>query len=220
MNDYAIAETAESMLVAGEIEPVIIVGFGVDMSFGVNSGETVSEFETATGKRFMCGRYSDFIIDELIPYIDSRYATDAARGGRFIDGYSMGGFSALHNAFLNPSLFSKVGGHSPSLFVEDFPRQNRIRLALSDAGGPGGARPDLHRASCRPFRAVGVFGRGGGGKRRRAEPVRGAAAGRSRRGVCGAVPFAQPGELRREHAGVPEVLRGAELSSPLDSTTA
>lgn len=33
----------------------------------------------------------------------------------------MGGFAALHNAFLHPSLFSKVGVHSPSLFVEDFP---------------------------------------------------------------------------------------------------
>ena len=26
-----------------------------------------------------------------------------------MDGYSMGGFAALHDAFLHPSLFSKVG---------------------------------------------------------------------------------------------------------------
>lgn len=33
----------------------------------------------------------------------------------------MGGFAALHNALLHPALFSNVGGHSTSLFVEDFP---------------------------------------------------------------------------------------------------
>lgn len=121
MNEYAIATTAEAMLAAGEITPIIIVAFGTDSRFGINSADTVSTYETSSGKRSRCGRYSDFIITELIPYIDNHYATVAAKEGRFIGGYSMGGFAALHNAFLHPSMFAKAGGHSPSLFIEDFP---------------------------------------------------------------------------------------------------
>lgn len=121
MQEYGAAETAAAMLEAGEIAPVIIVGLGTDGSFGINSAEETGSVETASGKGFAEGRYADFILEELIAYIDGAYATLAERDGRFIGGYSMGGFAALHNAFLRPALFSKAGGHSPSLFVGDFP---------------------------------------------------------------------------------------------------
>jgi enterochelin esterase-like enzyme len=48
------------------------------------------------------------IIQELIPSIDARYRTIASRGGRAIDGFSMGGAGALTLALKHPDLFSSV----------------------------------------------------------------------------------------------------------------
>jgi enterochelin esterase-like enzyme len=48
------------------------------------------------------------IIQELIPYIDSEYKTDAICVGREISGFSMGGGLAFYYAVKYPELFSKV----------------------------------------------------------------------------------------------------------------
>ena len=69
--------------------------------------------------------YSDFIdgtkpvesviIQELIPHIDQTYRTVGTRETRAIEGFSMGGFGALHLGFKYPSLFGSVTGisHAP-----------------------------------------------------------------------------------------------------------
>lgn len=48
------------------------------------------------------------IINDLIPHIDARYRTIANRRGRAIEGFSMGGWGALHLAFKYPQLFGAV----------------------------------------------------------------------------------------------------------------
>lgn len=121
MRQYGAAERAEAMIAAGDIEPLIIVGLSCDRGFGINSSSEPGTFETASGKAFSLGMYADHLCEEVIPYIDAHYRTIAAGDGRFIGGYSMGGFAALHNAFTRPALFSRAGGHSPSLFVGGFP---------------------------------------------------------------------------------------------------
>ena len=50
-------------------------------------------------------QYETYIIKELIPAVDSKYKTFAAREGRFISGLSMGGHGALYLAGRNPNLF-------------------------------------------------------------------------------------------------------------------
>ena len=121
MEQYAIAEKADKLIADGKIKPLIIVAVGVERSFGINSSEKVESFETSSGKVFHKGMYKDYVCKEVIPFIDSMYRTDAGKEGRYIGGYSMGGFAALHISFSHPELFSKVGGHSPSIFTGDFP---------------------------------------------------------------------------------------------------
>jgi len=48
------------------------------------------------------------VIKELIPYIDKNYRTIASRGGRALQGMSMGGFGAMRLALKYPDLFSSV----------------------------------------------------------------------------------------------------------------
>jgi endo-1,4-beta-xylanase len=55
------------------------------------------------------------IIKELIPHVDQAYRTVAAKGGRAIQGFSMGGQGALLFAFKFPELFSSVIGYGAGL---------------------------------------------------------------------------------------------------------
>ncbi len=57
----------------------------------------------------------DVIIKDLIPHIDATYRTIASREGRAVEGFSMGGYGALHLGFSHPDVFAVVSGLAPSI---------------------------------------------------------------------------------------------------------
>lgn len=123
IQQFGILEAADELTQSHQIHPTIIVALGIDNSFGLNSNAETQEITRSLSTehydvKIHEGMYEDYIIDEAIPYIDAHFSTDASRDGRSIGGYSMGGFAALYIAFQHPDLFAKVGGHSPSLFVD------------------------------------------------------------------------------------------------------
>ena len=63
-------------------------------------------------------RYSDFFLEEFIPYIESKYRVRPGRKGRAITGVSMGGYGALRFAFAHPELFSAVSAQSAALITQ------------------------------------------------------------------------------------------------------
>src|SRR5260370_4174881 len=62
--------------------------------------------------------YSDFVLREFIPHIESKYRIHAGRSGRAISGISMGGYGALHFAFSHPEIFSAASAQSAALITE------------------------------------------------------------------------------------------------------
>jgi enterochelin esterase-like enzyme len=104
--NLGIDKAADELLREGKIDPLIIISPQIDNSYGFNS-----ESE---------GNYSDYIVQDLIQYIDDHFGTMATKEGRYIGGLSMGGWVALHNAFLHPELFGKAGGHSPAVWMDDW----------------------------------------------------------------------------------------------------
>ena len=56
------------------------------------------------------GKYlaSTALIEDLIPYIDGNYRTVAARNGRILQGFSMGGFGAVTNGYRHADLFQAI----------------------------------------------------------------------------------------------------------------
>jgi S-formylglutathione hydrolase FrmB len=60
-------------------------------------------------------RYSDFFIEEFMPFVERKYRVESSRAYRGIDGMSMGGYGALRFAFAHPELFASVGAHSAAL---------------------------------------------------------------------------------------------------------
>lgn len=63
-------------------------------------------------------RYSNFFLQEFIPYIETKYRAAKGRSSRAISGVSMGGYGALHFSFSHPELFSAVSAQSPALITE------------------------------------------------------------------------------------------------------
>src|SRR5882757_9537879 len=51
-------------------------------------------------------RYGDFLLQEFIPPIESKYRIKKGRGDRAISGISMGGYGALRFAFAHPEMFT------------------------------------------------------------------------------------------------------------------
>ena len=79
-------------------------------------------------------RYSDFFIQEFIPYIEGKYRVERSRNSRAISGISMGGYGALRFAFAYPRTFSAVSAQSPALMTES---PQELKAALK-AGTPKG----------------------------------------------------------------------------------
>jgi enterochelin esterase-like enzyme len=59
--------------------------------------------------------YEGFLVNELVPFIDGKFATWKERTGRAIGGISRGGYWSIQVAFANPDKFSIIGAHSPSI---------------------------------------------------------------------------------------------------------
>lgn len=117
--DLGIDKAADRLIADGKIKPLIIVTPEMNNSYGINSSQ---------------GMYEDYLAKDVVGYVDANYSTIADRSGRSIGGLSMGGFISLHTAFLHPDLFSKVGGHSPAVFVDDW----------STTGGVNGLKAFLY----------------------------------------------------------------------------
>ena len=77
-------------------------------------------------------RYSDFLLQEFIPRIESKYRIRAGRSSRAVGGISMGGYGALRLAFAHPELFSAVSAQSAALITETPQQLN----AVASTGSP------------------------------------------------------------------------------------
>jgi S-formylglutathione hydrolase FrmB len=64
------------------------------------------------------GRYHTYVCEELVPFIDGRYRTLAAREHRGVAGKSSGGYGAMVTPMLRPDLFSALATHAGDALFE------------------------------------------------------------------------------------------------------
>ncbi len=107
-------KTADDLIESGTIKPLIIVCPNMDNSRGINSSE---DYQEVTGKYGLVhkGRYEDYLLKEVIPFVDSTFHTITDRSARYIGGVSSGGYTALNIGLRHQNLFSKIGGHMPAI---------------------------------------------------------------------------------------------------------
>ena len=101
---------------SGKIEPVFCVGIHC-------SADRKNEYGTANildykGRGAKAGLYTQFIMEELIPFIREKYAIISFKEKSFA-GFSLGGLCALDIVWNHPNEFFKVGVFSGSLWWRD-----------------------------------------------------------------------------------------------------
>ena len=114
--DWKADETADALIRAGEIEPLIIVGI---FSAGVHR---IEEYTPTRDKKLGGGHaelYGQMLVEELKPFIDERYRTlpDAHNTG--LGGSSLGGLATLYLGFTHPEIFGKLAVLSPSVWWDN-----------------------------------------------------------------------------------------------------
>lgn len=106
--DWRVDETVDSLIRNNEIKPIIVVGI-------YNTGDRSEEYSnTPLGKR-----YTDFIINKLKPFIDSKYRTLPDRENTATGGASMGGLISFILVWDYSDVFSKAICMSPAFKVND-----------------------------------------------------------------------------------------------------
>jgi hypothetical protein len=64
------------------------------------------------------GNYTDYLCDEIVPFIDARYPTAGTRARRAVTGHSSGGYGALVLPMLRPDTFAGLVAHAPDTLFE------------------------------------------------------------------------------------------------------
>jgi enterochelin esterase-like enzyme len=107
--DSFLPEAADRLMVANEIQPMIIVM--------PDDGEATYYANWSDNGP----RWGDYISEDVVSTIDQRYRTLPRAVSRAIGGLSMGALGALNLAFQHPDVFGVVGAHSPSVRLEPDP---------------------------------------------------------------------------------------------------
>jgi predicted alpha/beta superfamily hydrolase len=112
--EWRVDETAQSLIAAGQIEPLIVVGV-------YNTGkDRINEYTPTQDQKYKVGgkadRYGRMLVEELKPFIDSTYQTrrDARHTG--LGGSSLGGLVSLYLGLKYSNVFGKLAVVSPSVW--------------------------------------------------------------------------------------------------------
>jgi predicted alpha/beta superfamily hydrolase len=143
--EWRMRETADTLIEAGEIEPLIIVGI-------YNTGDSrIDEYtpsrDRKTGRGGKAPAYGRMLVNKLKPFIDERYPTcpDARNTG--LGGSSLGGLVSLALGLRYPEVFGKIAVMSPSVWWDrrsilkivssvEVTQRARIWLDVGTAEGP------------------------------------------------------------------------------------
>ncbi len=152
--EWRVDETVQSLLAAGQIPPLIVVGID-------NAGRRsrfkeyfpyVDEFLRPPEPDPQGKQYPVFLVDEVIPFVESRYRVSRDATNRGIGGSSAGALAAIYAAATRPGTFGRLLIESPSIYVDD---AHILRDAAHVAAWPGriylgAGTNESGRSSCDP----------------------------------------------------------------------
>ena len=115
--EWHVDETAQEMIEAGKMAPVIVVGI---WNTGVHRideyAPTLREDKGGGGK---ADDYGKMLVQELKPFIDQTYRTLPGAGNTAMGGSSLGGLVTMHVGLRYPTVFSRLAVLSPSVWWDD-----------------------------------------------------------------------------------------------------
>ena len=146
--EWRLDETAQTLIVGGRIEPLIIVGI-------YNTGkDRVNEYTPVEDPNYKAGGKADLygrlLVEELKPFIDKTYRTKRGASHTGLGGSSLGGLVSIYLTLKYPKVFGRVAVVSPSVwwannqivrYVESLPKNPPLRIWL-DIGTKEGRNAD------------------------------------------------------------------------------
>ncbi len=106
--DWQVDEVADSLIKAGKIKKIIIVGIYSTMKRGLEYGGSLSD------------AYMKFIVNKLKPIIDKKYRTNPDRQNTFVAGSSLGGIISFMILWNYPKIFSAADCESPAFHIGEY----------------------------------------------------------------------------------------------------
>ncbi|MCA0930858.1 esterase family protein [Lutimonas saemankumensis] len=83
------------------------------------------------------GGFEDFIVKDVVNYIDANYRTVSNKDGRALIGFSQGGYGAVKLGMKHSDVFSVVAGHSGALYLDGFFGMGALIIAENPDGLKG-----------------------------------------------------------------------------------
>ncbi len=133
--DWRVDDVADSLIAAGSMEEILVVGI-------YNSPDRMVEYsDTPEGRA-----YADFVVHKLKPMIDKRYRTLPEREHTAVMGSSLGGLISFLFAWWYPDVFSRTGcvssafSYGANKLFKEFKNGDGFRQPVKiymDCGGVG-----------------------------------------------------------------------------------
>lgn len=156
--EWQVDDTADALIQAGRIEPLIVVAVANTDARRDEYTPTAVEGKRPDGSISIVGGkaslYGHFLIEELKPFIDRTYRTRRDAASTAVGGASLGGLVSVWLALEHPRVFGNVLAVSPTVWWDDFvilkkiaalPRMVPVRVwvdigTLEGEGAVSGAR--------------------------------------------------------------------------------
>ncbi|MBV8942863.1 MAG: hypothetical protein JO240_14135 [Solirubrobacterales bacterium] len=103
-----VVERLDDMFAEGGCPPAVVVFVDAWTSLGG------SQFLNSSAT----GRYMDYLCDEVVPFVDSRYPTLEGRDHRGLAGKSSGGYGAMVVSMCRPDVFGAFASHAGDALFE------------------------------------------------------------------------------------------------------
>lgn len=122
LEEMGIMQQLHAMFAANQLRPLLVVGIHSSENRKEEYGMSVGPDHNGFGGN--AGAYENFIVDELLPFIRSRFHYLSFRSINFA-GFSLGALSALDIAWNHPDIFSTVGVISGSLWWRSISKDDK-----------------------------------------------------------------------------------------------
>lgn len=158
-HEWEVDETVDRLTRAGEIEPIIIVG--IDNAGRSGRANEYLPFPDAFLRPPLPNpqgaKYPEFLIDEVIPFVNKRYRTKTGAAYTGLGGSSYGALAALFAVTARPGRFGRLLLESPSFYVNDgeifkrapgrrgWPRRIYLGVGTNEGGRPECKPGDLNQ---------------------------------------------------------------------------
>ncbi|HEX8955556.1 MAG TPA: alpha/beta hydrolase-fold protein [Burkholderiaceae bacterium] len=106
--DETLPQRLDRLINSGRMQPMIVAM--PDCRTRLGGSQYINSSAT--------GRYEDYLIEELVPFVDACFRTRPDRTQRAVLGKSSGGYGAIIQAMRHPEVFGLAASHSGDLYFD------------------------------------------------------------------------------------------------------